>query len=72
MNEELCNNWGLWVFIGVYLLSAGVLGTIKLVYNDRCGYSWGWVLIPFVNWVAFLFFFFFIFLDGIIESFKKS
>lgn len=72
MDEGLLHNWGFWVLISIYLISAGVLGILKLVYKDNCEYTWGWVLIPGVNWLGFLFFFFFIFLDGIIESFKNN
>ena len=70
--EELLHTWGFWVVVGTYLLSAIVLTVLKLVYKDRFELAWGWILFPLANWAAFLFVFFFVFVDGIIDSFKND
>ena len=69
--DELVHTWGFWVVAGTYLLSAIVLTVLKLVYKDGFELSWGWILLPGANWAAFVFVFFFVILDGIIDWFKN-
>lgn len=72
MEGRILHSWQFWLIIGAYVLSAGVLSFVKLKYKENAEFSWGWALIPLCNWAAFLFFFFFVFLDGIIEKIKES
>ena len=72
MEERILYSWPFWVLVGIYLLSAGVLTWFKTKYKRNCEFGWGWVFIPGCNWAAFLFFFFFVFLDGIIDGTKNN
>ena len=64
--EELSHSSLFWLVVGACLLSACVLGYLKL--RGRFDLGWHWVLTPLVNWAVFCFWFFFVFIDGLLEK----
>lgn len=53
-----------------YIIATAILSVMKL--RNKCDLGWHWLLTPLVNWAVFCFWFFFVFLDDIIEKRKNK